>query len=74
MTKLLKFDILAHKVRESRWALVCAHFWGTKTFITFELRKIEFSPLYDFYLFFEEESNGVFHFAFEQKKKFEKKN
>ena len=68
MTKLLNSDILAHKVRESRRALVREHFWGTKTLITFELRKIEFSPLYDFYLFFEEESNGVFHFAFKQKK------
>ena len=73
MTKLLNSDILAHKVRESRWALVRAHFWGTKTFITFELRKIEFSPLYDFYLFFEEESNGVFHFAFKEKTILKKK-
>ena len=41
-------------------------FLATKTDITFELRKVEFCPLYIFYLFFNKESNGVIHCAVEQ--------
>ena len=41
-------------------------FWGTKTSVTFELSKIEFWRLYDFYSLFFKESNDIYHFALRQ--------
>ena len=59
MTKLLIYETRAIRSKSlERHSFECT-FWSTKTLITFEQRKIEFCPLYVFYLFFEEESNGV---------------
>ena len=73
MTKLLISEIWVYKIIEPRRHFFERPFLRTKTFITFEQRKIEFFPLYVFYLFFEEESNDVSLFKMLQLLFFKKK-